>query len=85
MKMDVSVLEENPYFKVLGLTFSSKLNWSSYIFSNTKTASKKIRGLIRFMRFLSPELALYFSKSTIRPCKGYCCHSLDSPVLKGGE
>ena len=26
------------------------------------------------MRFLSPEIALYLYKSTIRPCMVYCCH-----------
>ena len=25
------------------------------------------------MKFLSPEVALYLSKSTIRPCMEYCC------------
>ena len=30
-KMDRSVLEEKSYFKMLRLTFSSKLDWGSYI------------------------------------------------------
>ena len=59
---------------MLGLTFSSKLDWSSYIISIAKTASKKIRALIRSMKFLSPEVALYLYKSTICPCMEYCCH-----------
>ena len=42
VKMDGSVLEENSSFKMLGLTFSSKLDWGSYIISIAKTASKKI-------------------------------------------
>ena len=62
------------YFKMLGLTFSSKLDWVSYIISIAKTASKKIGALIRSMKFLSPEAALYLNKSTIRPCMEYCCH-----------
>ena len=74
VKMDLSVLEEKTSFKMLGLTFSSKLNWSSYIVSIAKTASKKIGALIRSMKFLSPEVALYYYKSTIRPCIEYCCH-----------
>ena len=61
-------------FKMLGLTFSSKLDWGSYIVSIGKTASKKIGALIRSMKFLSPEVALYLYKSTIRPCMEYCCH-----------
>ena len=71
--MDGSVLEEKTSFKMLGLTFSSKLHWGSYIVSITKTASKKIGALIRSMKFLSPEVALYLYKSTIRPCMEYCC------------
>ena len=76
VKMDGSVLEEKSSFNMLGLTFSSKLDWSSYIISIAKTASKKIGALIRFMKFLSPEVALYVNKSTIRPCTEYCCHIL---------
>ena len=26
------------------------------------------------MKFLSPEVALSFYKSTIHPCMEYCCH-----------
>ena len=58
---------------MLGLTFSSKLDWGSYIISIAKTASKKIGALIRFMKFLSPEVALYLYKSTISPYMEYCC------------
>ena len=46
----------------------------SYIVSIAKTASKKIGALIRSVKFLSPEVALYLYKSTIRPCMEYCCH-----------
>ena len=74
VKMDGSVLEEKSSFKMLGLTFSSKLDWGSYIISIAKTASKKIGALIRSMKFLSPEVALYLYKSTIWPCMEYCCH-----------
>ena len=74
VKMDESVLEEKSSFKMLGLTFSSKLDWGSYIISIAKTASKKIGALIRSMKFLSPEVALNLYKSTIRPCMEYCCH-----------
>ena len=72
--MDGSVLEEKTSFKMLGLTFCSKLDWGSYIVSIAKTASKKIRALIRSLRVLSPEVALYLYKSTIGPCMEYCCH-----------
>ena len=59
---------------MLGLTFSSKLDVGSYIISITKTASKKIGALIRSMKFLSLEVALYLYKSIIHPCMEYCCH-----------
>ena len=72
--MDGFVPEEKTSFKMLGLTFSSKLDWRSYIVSIAKTASKKSGALIRSMKFLSPEVALYLYKSTIRPCMEYCCH-----------
>ena len=78
LKMDGSVLEEKSPLKMLGLTFSSKLDWGSYIISIAKTASKKIGALIRSMKFLSPEVALYLYKSTIHPCIEYCCHVWDS-------
>ena len=65
VKMDGSVPEEKSSSKMLGLTFSSKLNWGSYIISIAKTASKKIGALIHSMKFLSPEVALYLYKSTI--------------------
>ena len=74
VKMDGPVLGGKTSFKMLGLTFTSKLDWGSYIVSIAKTASKKIGALIRSMKFLYPEVALYLYKSTIRPCMEYCCH-----------
>ena len=44
---------------MLVLSFSSKLDWGSYI---------------RSIKFLSSEVALYLYKSTIRPCMDGCCH-----------
>ena len=73
VKMDACVLEEKLSFKMLGLTFSSKLDWGSII-SIAKTASKKIGALIRSMKFLSLEVPLNLYKSTIRSCMEYCCH-----------
>ena len=57
-------------FKKLGLSFSSKLDWGTYIISIAKTSSKKFGVLIR----LSPDVVEYLYKSTIRPCMEYCCH-----------
>ena len=60
-------------FVLLGLTFSSRLDLSSYIITIAKTASKKIIVLIRSMKFLSPEVTLYLYKSITWPCMEYCC------------
>ena len=46
VKMDGSVLDEKSYFKLLGWTFSYKLDWGSYIIFIAKSASKKMRALI---------------------------------------
>ena len=59
---------------MLGLYFSSKLNWGSCIIIVAKTASKKVGSLILSMKFLSPEAALHLCKLTIRPCMEYCCY-----------
>ena len=59
VKMDGSVLEEKSSFKMLQLTFSSKLDQGSDIIFIAKTASKKIGALICSIKFLSPEVALY--------------------------
>ena len=67
-------LRKKTSFKMLGLTYSSKLDLGSYIISIAKTASKKIGALICSMKFLSPEVALYLYKSTIWSCMEYCCH-----------
>ena len=76
VKMDGSILEKKSSSKVLDLTFSSKLDWGSYIISIAKTASKKIGALICSMKFPSPEVALYLYKSTI-------CHAWNSVVTSG--
>ena len=68
MKMDGSFLNKKPSFKMLGLIFSSKLDWGFHI------ASKKIEALIPSMKFLSPEIALWLYKSTIQSCIEYCCN-----------
>ena len=72
--MNGSILEEKSSFKMLGLTFSCKLDWGCYIISIAETASKKIGALIRSMKFLSPEVAPYLYKFTICPHMVYCCH-----------
>ena len=61
VKMDGSVLEEKPSFKMLGLTFSSKLDWGAYITSIAKTATKKVGSFDSFYE-VSPGVALFIYK-----------------------
>ena len=68
LKIDGFVLAEKSSLKMLGMTFSPKVDWGSYIISVAKIASKEIGALIRSMPFLSPEAALYLYKSIIQPC-----------------
>ena len=70
VKIDGFVLEEKLSFKMLGLTFSSKLDWGFYIISIAKTTSNKYGALIRSIKFLSQ----YLYKSSIWPCMEYYCH-----------
>ena len=58
----------------MGLPFSFKFDWGSYIVSIVKTATKQIEVLIHSIKFLSHEVAFYLYKFTIRPCMEYCCH-----------
>ena len=50
-KVNGSVPEEKLFSKMLGLPFFSKLDWSSYIISITKTASKNIGAVILLLSF----------------------------------
>ena len=76
------MLEKRDWFHLTSLitlvilmwSFSSKLDLGYYIISIGKSASRKIGALIRSMKFLSPEVALYLYKATIHPCMEYCCH-----------
>ena len=70
-KMDGFVLEEKSCSKMLGLTFSSNLDWGSYIISIAKSDWKKTGALFRCMKFFSPEVPLYLCKYTVRPCIGF--------------
>ena len=70
VKMDVSSCKKKSSFTMVGLTFSSKLDWGFYIISIAKTTSNKYGALIRSIKFLSQ----YLYKSTIWPCMEYYCH-----------
>ena len=66
VKIGWSVLEEKSNFKILKLSFSSKLDCGSYIISVVKIVFDKIGVLIRSMKFFPPEVGLCLFKSTIR-------------------
>ena len=74
VKIDATVLEEKASFKKLGLYFTFKKDWGSYIISIDKTAFKKVGVLMHSMKFLSPEVALYLYKPTLQLGMEYCCH-----------
>ena len=59
VKMDESVLEEKSSFKIPGLSFSSKLDCSSYIISIVKSVFDKIGVWIHSTKFFSPGVGLY--------------------------
>ena len=63
--MDEFVFEEILYY--VEFSFSSELDWCFYIISVAKIESRKIAALIRSMKFLSREVALYLDKSTMCP------------------
>ena len=75
VKMDESDLQKKSYFKMLGLTFSAKLDWSFCIISIATITSKKIGTLICSMNFLSLEVALYLYISTMGSCIEHYCHA----------
>ena len=59
---------------MLGLSFSCRLDWGSYVVSIAKTASKKIDS---FYEVSSPEIPIYLCKSAIHPFLECCCHVWD--------
>ena len=75
LKMDGPVLEEKSSFKMLGLTFSPKLEWGSNIIT---VAKMKTGPLICSMNEVSLSIYLPYSQawniSTIQPSMEYCCH-----------
>ena len=74
--MDGSVFEGKLSLRILGVTFSSKLDRGTYIISIAKTALKKIGAFsMKFNKVSFTEVAVYLYKSTIHPCMEYCCHA----------
>ena len=64
VKMDGSALEEKSSLKMLGLTFSSKLDWGSYIISIAKAASKKIGALVHTLTYKKEIIWDIYGKCT---------------------
>ena len=58
IKMNGSVHDKKSCLTMLGLSFSSKLDWGSYI-----APISKIEVLIRFVNVLSSEVAFHVDKS----------------------
>ena len=60
---------------MLRLSFSSKLEWGSYIVSTAKTAFKKLGASICSIKSLSPEVALNLYNTALHrillPCLGW--------------
>ena len=77
VKLDGPVLEEKSSFKVLGLTFSTKMDWGSHLNSIAKTASKKIGALILSVKFF---LLRFFCISVNLPY-GYAWNTVVMPGL----
>ena len=75
MKIDWYVFVEKWTFEMLGFSFSSKLDWGSYISSIAETASKKIGALVFSINFLSSEVALYVYIFAIQPFMEYCWYT----------
>ena len=69
VKIDRTILQEKPVFRMMGLSLISKLDLGLDIRSIVMTAFEKSRNLIRPIKFVSPEVALYLYKSSIWSCK----------------
>ena len=72
MKSDKSALGEISSFKMVGLSLFLLDLIRALTLSQLLKLPQSV--LIRSMKFLFPELALYFYKSIIRLCMKYCCH-----------
>ena len=70
--MDWCDLEEKSSFKMLGLNFSSKLDWGSYMSLLLELPPRKLGPCLFYEVVRSPEVALYLYKSTICSCMEYC-------------
>ena len=70
--MIILFLKKNRLLRCWGWLFL--LNWIRTINLSLLLPPEKIWALTRSVKSLSPEVALYLYKSTIRLCMEYCCH-----------
>ena len=66
VKIDGFILKEKSSFEILGLSFSSKTDWSSYIVYVAKTTLKKIGTFLLSIWFVSSKVPLYLNKSIVQ-------------------
>ena len=74
ISMNGKQLEESDSLRLLGITFTPKLDWKSYVQSIAKQASQRVGSLFRSQRYLTKDALLYLYKTSIRPCMEYCSH-----------
>ena len=53
-------------YQMLGMSFSSNLDWESYLISTAKSTSMKLDDLICSMNFIFAEVAFYLYKCPIQ-------------------
>ena len=74
ISMNGKQLEESDSLRLLGITFTPKLDWKPYVQSIAKQASQRVGSLFRSQRYLTKDALLYLYKASIRPCMEYCSH-----------
>ena len=65
VKIDGSVLEENSSFKMLRFTFSSKLNWGSYVISIAKRKLELLTPCLMRLLCISINLLYSHARNTV--------------------
>lgn len=65
------------HLELLGVDFSSNLNFGGYIETRAKTASKKLGILSKVQRYFTPCQLLSLYKAQVRSCMEYCSHLWD--------
>ena len=61
---------------MLGLSYSSELNWVSHVVTIATTASKKIGAWTGSQKFPPTEVVFYLLETTSWSCMEFCCYIL---------